>query len=420
MSDNPNPNPEATPEADPADANRFHTLEAVKEELGRLFDEARPEGAKSFDMDRITSVKGTRRQKLAYVEALNERAAVLKARERLSGGSVGYESGHAQGDLGGWGSGSGTARGKLSTREHSRAWAQEAAQALTKSLGGRSGVKALTSGSVDTVGMVRTGLYTLPTNPARLLDLLVDRRSIPGNEFEYLRQTVRTNNAAATPDSTTKPTSVFTVASIQDRARVYAHLSQPVPLRLLADHRELEPFLTAEMERGVLDALEADIVSGATGGENVVGLLEVSGTTATAFSSDVAQTLRKALTASQVAHEAPNGWVIHPTDAEGLDTLLTADGSYVGASAAGPVGSFSYKNVFGDIPVLVSTSVPAGTTLLGDWTQATLYVREETRLDVDTSGPDLFDKNLAKFRAEGRFGFAVNRPSAFRVVDLTA
>jgi hypothetical protein len=69
--------------------------------------------------------------------------------------------------------------------------------------------------------------------PSRLIDLLVNRKALDGNAFEYFRQTVRTNNAATVPDNALKPTSVFTTAAVQDRARVVAHLSEPAPIRLL-------------------------------------------------------------------------------------------------------------------------------------------------------------------------------------------
>lgn len=243
-----------------------------------------------------------------------------------------------------------------SISQGSRQWAQEAAQVLTKAAE-KHGVKALTSGAVDAPTMVRTGLFAMPTNPARLLDLIVGRQSVPGNEYEYLRQTVRTDNAAAVADFATKPTSIYTVASIPDRVRVYAHLSEAIPLRLFADHKDLSGFLESEMSRGVLDALEADIVSGATGGQNVVGILETSGVGTTAYNTSVPVTLRKARTAMENAHEAPTAWVLNPTDAEGLDLLTTADGEYV-------VDGSGYVNVFGDIPKIVSTSVPAGTALL--------------------------------------------------------
>ncbi|GGZ22847.1 hypothetical protein GCM10010327_62170 [Streptomyces nitrosporeus] len=50
------------------------------------------------------------------------------------------------------------------------------------------------------------------------------------------------------------------------------------------------------MTCGVLDALEADIVSGATGGENAAGILETAGTGATAYATSVLVTLLPAST----------------------------------------------------------------------------------------------------------------------------
>ena len=75
--------------------------------------------------------------------------------------------------------------------------------------------------------------------------------------------------------------------------------------------------------------------------------------------------------------------------------------------------------IFGDLPKIGSSVVPAGTAYLGDWNQARLYVREGGRLDADVSGV-LFEKNQVKLRYEGRFGFAVLRPYAFVEIDLTA
>ncbi|MFZ4279240.1 phage major capsid protein [Streptomyces rhizosphaericola] len=387
----------------------FPTLRAVQDELAALLNEARTEDG-GHDVAKIRSITGTNAEKLAKIKALNARVAELKAMghaaENLGGGNLSGDGArrYESAPLGG------TKGVAPSIGQGSRQWAQEAAQVLTKAAE-KHGVKALTSGAVDAPTMVRTGLFAMPTNPARLLDLIVDRQSVPGNEYEYLRQTVRTDNAAAVADFATKPTSIYTVASIPDRVRVYAHLSEAIPLRLFADHKDLSGFLESEMSRGVLDALEADIVSGATGGQNVVGILETSGVGTTAYNTSVPVTLRKARTAMENAHEAPTAWVLNPTDAEGLDLLTTADGEYV-------VDGSGYVNVFGNIPKIVSTSVPAGTALLADWNQCRLIVRQGTTIDADHSGA-LFDTNTVKLRAEGRFGFAVNRPAAFRVIDLT-
>ncbi|MFD6250459.1 phage major capsid protein [Streptomyces roseolus] len=385
----------------------YPALHAVKAELLALTEEARTEDG-GFDLAKIRSITGTNAEKLAKIKALSARVHELKAMghaaENLDGmsgdGARRFESGPQVG----------TKSVAPSIGQGARQWAEEAAQTLTRAAE-KHGVKALTSGAVDAPTMVRTGLFAMPTNPARLLDLIVDRQQVPGNEFEFLRQTVRTDNAAAVVDASTKPTSIYTVTSVPDRVRVYAHLSEAIPLRLFADHRELSGFLDSEMSRGVLDALERDIVSGAVAGENVVGILNTAGVATTAYNTSVPVTLRKARTAMENAHEAPTAWVLHPADAEGLDLLTTADGEYL-------VDSTAYANIFGNIPKVITTSVPAGTALLADWSQCRLIVRQGTTIDADHSGA-LFETNRVKLRAEGRFGFAVNRPAAFRAIDLT-
>ncbi|MGC9539517.1 phage major capsid protein [Streptomyces sp. UG1] len=373
----------------------FPALEAKKQELKRaLEDLGSPASWRRDDVERIQRLNS----EIDELRGLKSRACGVEY-----GDGARLDVGHSySGKLGG---------GSSITAAGVRDWAESTAKAMTKRAD-EFGTKALAAGSFDAPGMVRTGVFTTPTNPSRLLDLVIDRRQVPSNEFEYLRQTVRTDAAAAVADNAVKPTSTFTVTSIQDRVRVYAHLSEAVPQRIFADHREIERFLSDEMARGVLDALEADIVSGATGGENVVGILETSGIGSTAFSVSVPQTLRNARTAMEAAHEQPTAWVLHPDDAEVLDLLSTADGEYI-------VDSSGYANIFGNIPKVITTSVPSGTALLGDFRQATLYVRQDITLDVDNSG-DLFKKNQLIMRGEGRFGWAVNRPAAFREIDLTA
>lgn len=294
-------------------------------------------------------------------------------------------------------------------------WAARAANAI-RAMGGES--RAVVAGSVDIPSLVRTDVVT-KARPERLLDLIVDRESITTNAFAFYRQTVRTNNAAPVADSATKPTSVFTYAEMDGRARVIAHLSEPVPLRLLADHAELERFLSSELVDGVLDALEYQIVSGPGTGETFTGILSTSGTTAVAYDTSLVKTLRSALTTAQIAGEKPTAWVVHPSDAATLDLLLETSGN--GFLIDGfQTGNSRSGNVFGaDLPRVVSPSIPAGTALLADFSQLRLFVREDVRVDVDLSGPELFDKNQAKFRGEGRFGLGVLRPSSFFVIDLT-
>lgn len=382
-------------------------LRKLGSELGEVNDKLESDSGNAGLKQRGENLaKGIEKAQADYDAKRREFNETLLAKVR--GGETGLETGSEPG--------AGGARKAVTLTgdtqvAYTKSWAEAAAQRIEKTAASRH-VKALTSGSVDIPSMVRVDVSRFPTNPTRLIDLIIDREPITGNEFAFLRQTVRTNNAAPVADAGTKPTSVFTVTEIEDRARVVAHLSEPVPERLLADHRSLVNFLSSEMGNGVLDALEAQIVSGNATGENMRGILNTVGIAITAFDTDIATSLRKGITAHQIAHEDPNALVLHPSDAEALDLLREgASGAFLVMDAPG--------NVLANIRRVVSTSVPAGTALLGDWTQVRLFVRQDVTIDADRSGT-LFDTNQVKLRGEGRFGIGVLRPAAFRTVATTA
>ncbi|BBY86500.1 phage major capsid protein [Mycolicibacterium tokaiense] len=293
-----------------------------------------------------------------------------------------------------------------------RDWGRRAARALQVK-GGES--RAISSGSLDVPVLINPSITPM-ARPQRLIDLLVNRLPLAGNAFEYHRQTVRTNNAAPVADNALKPTSVLTLAPIVDRARVVAHLSEPVPLRLLDDVNGFEDWLSTEMAEGVLDALERQIISGDGEGENFDGITQIAGTRQVASETSLPRTLRKALTVMQNAGEQPNALVLAPDDAEALDLLReSTEGGWLmgGALSTTPGG-----NVLGGptITRVVSPSMPAGLAVLGDFSRVQLHVREDVNIQIDAGG-ELFNKNQFRARAEGRFGVAHLRPSAFAVID---
>ena len=300
-------------------------------------------------------------------------------------------------------------------------WGDQAVQRLRRVMGGGEN-RAVVSASIDLPTLVEADVAAIP-RPVRVVDLFSNRLAIDSNSFEFFRATARANNATVIADMADKPTSVNTITPIQDRARVIAHLSESAPQRLWDDHAALRDWLTAEMTEGVLDALEAQAISGSGTGENMTGLLTVTGTTAVAYDTSVVKTLRSALTAAQVAGIQPSGWVMHPADAAAVDLTRwdTAggflSGGYENDSRQGVSGSSD--NVFGPtIPRVVSPSIPAGTALLGDFSKLRLYVKQDIRIDIDVSGAH-FVNNTFVMRAEGRFGLGILRPASFFKIDLT-
>ena len=199
--------------------------------------------------------------------------------------------------------------------------------------------------------------------PRRILDLLPRRAlaaGIPyggGNSFTYPKKTVRTNAAACVADSADKPTSIYTVAEIEDRVRVLVHLIEAVPERYFADRSSLETFLRSEMQYGLERALESNVVSGLGTGETLTGILTVSGTTPVACATDLLTTSRNALTALEALGVVPTAYVFNPTDAAALD--LVREGAGTGSFLLGGPGSAAGMSLWG-IPRVSSLAVPVG------------------------------------------------------------
>ncbi|MEZ0490794.1 phage major capsid protein [Kineococcus sp. TBRC 1896] len=312
--------------------------------------------------------------------------------------------------------GRGNSASRIAGKGLGSSWGRDVADQLRQTADG-VGTKALTNGSIGVPSPIVPDIVRQAEEPLSLLNLLVNRTATTANEFSYVQQNARTNNAAMVPDGAVKPTSVFTVEEVTDRVRVLAHLSEPITERLFADHVELERFLTVELQAGLLEALEGQIVAGDGTGENLTGLLALPGTTPVTASADVFTTTRKALTTLRRAGERPTAWVFSPEDDEELD-LAREDGTTGQFILGGNALEATQPTLWG-LPRIVSPKMPAGTALLADWSQVRLVIREDARLDADRSG-ELFTHNQVVLRVEGRYGLAALRPSAVAVVDLAA
>lgn len=314
-------------------------------------------------------------------------------------------------------------------------WALKAATRMQESLDARQGTKSI-EGTRTPVPDPITGPVNLPEERHTILNLIPTRSargnsldSNGGNVFGFTVQSTRTNNANAVPDGTLKPTSVYAWSDKVDRFRTIAHLSEPQPNRILADHDQLVRFLQEEMGRGVLDEVEAQILNGTgtiaatadgtptAAEEQLPGILNTSGIQAQAWDTDLLTTLSAAYDQLVLANEVPNAWVLHPLDYRRLKNMRE-DGT------TGPLmfksGRSSIEQILGEIPVITTPLIPQGTGLVGDFRQTLLVTREEATVTSTEGDGSLFDYNLTKFRAEGRYGFAVLRPNAFVEVDLTA
>lgn len=290
-------------------------------------------------------------------------------------------------------------------------WAKQVMGQLNTSAGSM-GLKSLLSGEVRTPPAVE--IAPLPDVPTTLLDLIA-REPLDQSHFSYLRQVTRTENADVVADGVLKPTSVYTFQEIEDRARVVAHLSEPFPLRYMSDYSSMMNVIDGEMRQGVIRAVERQVVSGNGTGENFTGILSTTGVIEVGYTADAPTTIRRARTVLQNLGEVPNAWVLNPDDA--ADIELSREN---GATGAFLMNSGAMDVIFGQgIARVTSTAIAKGTALLADWSQLRLQVREQESTMGCTQSSEMFDHNLVKLRAEGRFGLKFLRPQSVAVVDLS-
>lgn len=273
-------------------------------------------------------------------------------------------------------------------------------------------------------------LEVLGRRPLTIRDVISVRRTA-SDTVEYVVQTGHTNNAGTVPEATTSaaPTANTTDGSVvlpagggykpegswsfERRTATVKTIAEWVPAtkRALADAGQLEGLINDELRADVAEVEESQILLGDGAGENLPGILNTSGIQGQVFDTDIFRSLRRALTkARTVGRVVPNGVALNPEDVETIDLAREngTSGAYLGAGpfALGP------RTVWG-LPVIESEVVPAGRGLLGDFSKAVLWDREETTVTMTDSHADFFIRNMVAILAEERVAFGVTRPTAF-------
>jgi len=298
-------------------------------------------------------------------------------------------------------------------------WAADVQPKLAQSV---IGTKALVTGAVDQPSIFQA-VQTIPGRPTSVLQLipaLPPEALREGNLFGYQKQTARTLNASSVPDGVTKPTSTITFDEVEDHLRVYATLSETLPKRYQTDFPKLMSILQGQLFEALTEAVEVDILSGSgtatSSTDPFLGILNQPGILTQAWSTDLLGTLSTAKYKLTKSYVAPNAWVMHPDDLQRLE-LMRENGT-TGALLFGS-GRSSVEQILGNYPIVESNLIPAGTALLGDFSQ-TGWASKDNEISWDGSGGTRYEKNQVVYRSEGRYGFAVLRPSAFVKVSLVS
>ncbi len=239
---------------------------------------------------------------------------------------------------------------------------------------------------------------------------------------EYVRVGTFTNNAAAVAEASAtsgstgeKPESALAMSVVTETVKTIAHWI-PATRRALSDASQIRTYIDQFLRHGLEEKLNDQMLVGDGVGENFTGIMNTTGTTTQAWSTNILTTTRKARTAVRVTGRAtPTAYVLHPTDWETIDLLQDNEARYYfgGPSVLGT------PRLWG-LPVVEDEGMTQGYGICADWKLAVLWDRQLTQILVSDSHSDFFIRNMVAILAELRAAFTVLRPAAFVEMDLTA
>lgn len=276
----------------------------------------------------------------------------------------------------------------------------------------------------DFRGLLDAGVHE---RPLTIRDLVTAGRTTT-DTVSYARVASVTNAAAPVPEATgtsggdasgdvagTKPESDIVLEQVEDTVKTIAHWI-PMTRRALSDAAQVATLAESFLRYGLEEELEDQMLSGAGTGENFEGIFEVDGTQSQAFDTDIFVTARKAITKAKKNGRARNiTIVVSLEDEENIDLLRDGNDRFFGNGPfnLGPATLWGRR-------IVASEALDEGTAIIGDFSWATLWDREDAGVMLSDSHADFFVRNLVAMLAELRAGFGVIRPSAFVITDLAA
>ncbi|NNN34379.1 phage major capsid protein [Streptomyces sp. S3(2020)] len=218
--------------------------------------------------------------------------------------------------------------------------------------------------------------------------------------------------AAEVAEGAVKPESSINLDTVSVTPKTVAHWVK-ISRQAADDNAQLTGYINNRLMYGLAKRLDQQLMSGNGTGANLRGLLNTTGlstyTPATGETLAKEVAIRKAITVAQIAGFAPTGLVIHPTDWADVELSETTDEAF---RVNTNIQSAMSPQLWG-VPAVVTTAVPAGTFLIGDFVQAaTLYTRQAATILMTDSDGDDFISNILTILAETRVALAVDVPKA--------
>jgi len=257
--------------------------------------------------------------------------------------------------------------------------------------------------------------------PLTILDVMT-RGTTASDSVEFARINGPTNAAAPVPEATItgaepaseKPESTLPLEKITAAVKTVAHWI-PATKRALSDAGQTRTLIDNFLLYGLAEELEDQIISGDGTGENFTGILNTTGVQAQLFATDFLTTVRKAKTLIKVNGKASaNAVAMHPDDAETLELTQDNDGRYY---FGGPSND-GIPSLWRMAVIETETIASGGPVLVGDFTKAVIWDREQAGIMASDSHADFFIRNMVAILGEIRAAFGVIRPAAFATAAL--
>jgi HK97 family phage major capsid protein len=289
----------------------------------------------------------------------------------------------------------------------------------------------ITNAAVGTAtsGVLQIGRLPDITMEARQTLTLRDLLSASPTTFQvidFVKVTAPMTIASPVAEGSTKPENAVTFATVSERVKTIATWI-PASRQVLDDFSELMTFIKTMMPYYVNLAEEQQLLSGDGTGENLHGLIPQ----ATAFNAGLLSAVKgwnkidiigRAIQQITAAKELqPTFIVLHPND--WWDIRLSKDGFgryLLGDAQVGAMTNTGFGittptlNLFG-LHVDATTSIAAGTFLVGSGSPIAAEIRDrlEIQIDISSEHSTFFTQNLLAVRAEKRLALITRRPASY-------
>jgi HK97 family phage major capsid protein len=293
----------------------------------------------------------------------------------------------------------------------------------------KSIISATVSGSAsgDTlapVGVQTTGVLQLDRIPGitpearQVLKVrnVLSARPTTMTAIDYVKVTTPMAIASPVPEASVKPENSIGFTSYSERVKLIATWI-PATRQVLDDMTELMGFIQSTLPFYINLEEELQLLSGDNAGEDLHGLIPQS----VAFNASLLppassgwtrlDVIATAISQINIAKEIdPSFVILNPADWWKIALTKTSFGQYI----LGDPSSLTSPRLFG-LDVVVTTSIAAGTFLVGSGSPVAAEIRDrmEMAVEISTEHASYFTSNLVAVRAEKRLALVVKRGNSF-------